>query len=189
MPEPRTLFLSIAAGIGAFALLLLIISVGTTTWLDDGLGDTIGLFRKCYGGNVPIADNSNNSAGCYAENRVTQAGLSVFGILLLSFGVIALIASIFIQQPIVLWSSLILYYFASMFVMSAYATWGVYSRDSYSYLFPAVPPVTTSNDTRHTGLGASYNLCVAAHYFLWTALTVLAFAAGYAYNADRNTNG
>jgi hypothetical protein len=189
MPEPRTLFLSIAAGVGAFALLLLIISVGTTTWLDDGYGNTIGLFRKCYGSNTTIiTDNSSNGPGCYAENRVTQGGLSVFGILLLSFGVIALIASIFIQQPIVLWSSLILYYFASMFVMSAYATWGVYSRDSYSYFFPAYPPVT-STDIRHTGLGASYNLCVAAHYFLWTALTVLAFAAGYAYNADRNTNG
>jgi len=187
MPDTSKISLIVAASIGGFALLLLIISVGTVTWADDGNGNTIGLFRSCYGSNIASLI-SGATSGCFSLNQVTQGGLSVFGILLLSFGVIALIASIFIQQPIVLWSSLILYYFASMFVMSTYATWGVYSRDSYSYFFPAYPPVT-STDIRHTGLGNSYNLCVAAHYFLWTALTVLAFGAGYAYNADRNTNG
>ena len=183
MPNPGKVSIIAAAGIGGFALLLLIISVGTVTWLDDGNGNTIGLFRKCYGTSIPINDGSGNTAGCYSENRVTQGGLSVFGLLLLAFGIIAVIASLFIDKPGVLLGSLILFYFSSMFVMAAYATWGVYSRDPYSYGFPSISP---NNTDRHTGLGASYNLCVAAHYFLWTALTALAFGAGYAFGGGQN---
>jgi hypothetical protein len=72
-----------------------------------------------------------------------------------------------------------------MFVMAAYATWGVYTRDIYSYNFPMTLEGTP--DGHHTALGASYNLCVAAHYFLWTALTALAFGAGYAFGGGQNT--
>ncbi len=185
MPNPGQISIIVAAVIGAFALLLLIISVGTVTWLDDGNGNTIGLFRKCYGSgsNVNISDGTGNGPGCYSENRVTQGGLSVFGLLLLAFGVIAVIANIFLKRTPVLVASLILFYFSSMFVMAAYATWGVYTRDAYSYLFPTVPPTA---DVHHTSLGASYNLCVAAHYFLWTALTALAFGAGYGIGGDQN---
>jgi len=35
-------------------------------------------------------------------------------------------------------------------------------------------------------MGYSYNLCVAAHYFLWTALTILAFSVGHAFGKSRN---
>jgi hypothetical protein len=190
MPNKGTIANIVAASVGGFALLLLIISVGTTTWLDDGNGDTVGLFRKCFGNNASVA-LTGYEPGCYSENRVTQGGLSVFGLLLLAFGVITIILYIFLQREILLVVSLILFYFSSMFVMSAYATWGVYSRDPYSYFFPYNLTSTqyTSSGGSYTSLGASYNLCVAAHYFLWTALTALAFGVGYTYGQGPNTQG
>jgi hypothetical protein len=180
MPDLGRIAIIAAAGIGAFALLLLIISVGTVSWLDDGNGNTVGLFRECFANNTVYQGNTYGP-GCTSQNQVTQGGLSVFGLLLLAFGVIAIIANIFLKKEIILFVSLGLVYFASMFVMAAYATWGVYSRDPDSYFFP-VSGVNVS----HTSLGASYNLCVASHYFLWTALTALAFGAGYAISAERN---
>jgi hypothetical protein len=184
MPEVGRLSFIVAAGIGGFALLLLIISVGTVTWLDDGNGNTIGLFRACYGNNVSASVISNGyNTGCYSQNQVTQGGLSIFGLLLLVFGIIALILYLFMQRDPILFAALILFYFASMFVMSAYATWGVYARDPTLYFYPLIESVAVP----HTSMGASYNLCVASHYFLWTALTILAFGAGYAFSAGRNT--
>ena len=173
MPELSKIALLVANGIGAFALLLLIISVGTTTWLDDGQGNTVGLFRKCYGDNATNII-SNATAGCVSENRSTQGGLSVFGLLLLAFSVIVGIPGAILNRSLLLWISLGLMYFSSIFVMSAYASWGVYSRDPVLFLFPF--PV--SSEVRHTSMGASYNLCAASHYFLWTALTLLAFGIG-----------
>jgi len=175
----------VAASVGGFALLLLIISVGTTTWADDGNGDTVGLFRRCYGSNTTVA-TVGFEPGCYSYNQVTQGGLSVFGLLLLAFGVITTILYIFLNREVILLGSLVLFYFSSMFVMAAYATWGVYSRDPSTYLFPLN---TTGNSFSYTSLGASYNLCVAAHYFLWTALTALAFGVGYIYGQGQDTSG
>jgi hypothetical protein len=183
MPDTSKISLIVAASIGGFALLLLIISVGTVTWADDGNGNTIGLFRSCYGSNIASLI-SGATSGCFSLNQVTQGGLSVFGLLLLAFGVISLIAYIFIRREIILLGALILFYFASMFVMAAYATWGVYSRTPSQYFFPLL--VAPTNYSAYTALGSSYNLCVAAHYFLWTALTILAFGAGYIVSADRN---
>lgn len=173
--EVGRIALFVGAGIGAFALLLLIISVGTTSWLSDGAGSSIGLFRKCYG-------DSTSSPGCENANRNPQAGLSIFGLLLLVFSIIATLAGAFMKNPIVLFVALGLLYFASIFVMSAYATWGVYSRDEESYFFPQTSPPKQN----HTLVSYSYNLCVAAHYFLWTALTLLAFGVGYNVNHERN---
>ena len=173
-----------AAGLGAFALLLLIISAGTTVWLDDYSGNSVGLFQKCYGENkTVIGDGTTDTPRCVGENRVTQGGLIVFGLLLLAFGVIALIAGTILRKVPIVFGALALYYFASMFVMAAYATWGTYSREPYLYTFPSLPKDTTA---RHTSMGSSYHLCVAAHYFLWTALTALAFAAGIQFGTDRN---
>ena len=185
MPDLGKIGLFASAGVGAFALLLLIISVGTTVWLDDYGGNTVGLFRKCYGDNGTVINDGAGSAGlgCINEARVTQGGLSVFGLLLLAFGVIALIAGTILNKPPILFGALGLYYFSSMFVMAAYATWGTYSREPYLYYFPSLAP---GIDLHHQSMGASYHLCVAAHYFLWTALTVLAFAAGYTFNGERN---
>lgn len=183
---PARLMLIISAAIGGFALLLLIISVGTTTWLDDGNGDTIGLFRKCYGDSYKATTSDYAPGNCYSENRVTQGGLSVFGLLLLVFGIVAIIAAIFLQNEYVLFGGLVLFYFSSMFVMSAYATWGSYSRDFYSYAFPYG---SNSINASHTSMGASYHLCVASHYFLWTALTILAFGAGWVFSKGRNEQG
>ncbi|CAF0729700.1 unnamed protein product [Adineta ricciae] len=181
MPPLGKSLLIATAGIAGFSLLLLIISVATTTWLDNGNGSTIGLFRKCYGDNTANLGLSNGP-GCYNENRVTQAGLSIFGLLLLVFSIVAVIASVFIPNPIILFGGLGLLYFSSMFVMAAYATWGNYTRDTATYFFPYSPTINIPN----TSVGPSYNLCVAAHYFIWTALTVLAFATGYLYSAERN---
>ncbi len=180
MPQFHKLTLFAGAGIGAFALLLLIISVATPAWVDDGLGNTVGLFRQCF---------TNGSAyqqgpGCYSANRVTQGGLSVFGLLLLVFSIFATIAAAFTGNPMLLFISLGLMFFSSMFVMSAYATWGVYSRDPATYNFPYLPPT----DPHHTSLGYSYNLCVAAHFFLWTALTLVAFGVGHYWGAERNNS-
>jgi len=180
MPDAGKLAFIIGLGIGGFSLLLLIISVGTVTWLDDNSGSSVGLFRKCYGGNY----TGTVAQGCYNENRAPQAGLSVFGILLLAFGIIVAIANIFLKRPILLIIGLGLFYFASMFVMATYATWGHYSRTPTLYAFPNI----ASDDYPHTSMGASYHLCVAAHYFLWTALTLLAFGAGYsAANGDSSS--
>ncbi|CAF3093076.1 unnamed protein product [Rotaria socialis] len=183
MPEFHKLMLFAGAGIGAFALLLLIISVATPAWLDDGQGSTIGLFRKCVSANLPNATNLGN--GCHNENRVTQGGLSVFGLLLLVFSIFATIAAAFTGNTLLLLISLGLMYFSSMFVMSAYATWGAYSRDFDSYSFP----YGTATATQHTSMGYSYNLCVAAHFFLWTALTCVAFGVGNYLGAERNSSG
>ncbi|CAF1220203.1 unnamed protein product [Adineta ricciae] len=168
------------AGIAAFALLLLIISVATPAWLDDGNGNTIGLFRKCAATN----GSANVDLGCHGENRVTQGGLSVFGLLLLIFAIFATIAATFTRNAMLFLVSLGLMYFSSMFVMSAYATWGSYSRDPKSYLFP-----DTSSITRYTTMGYSYNLCVAAHFFLWSALTLVAFGIGHFWGSERNASG
>jgi hypothetical protein len=169
MPNITKLTFFVGAGIAGFALLLLIISVGTPVWLDDGVGDTVGLFRQCYGANTTIG------SGCFNQNQVTQGGLAIFGLLLLAFGVITTIASPFLNRAILFWVSLGLLYFASMFVMSAYATWGTYARDPSLYYFPYVAPANVF----YTSMGYSYHLCVAAHYFLWTALTIVAFGAGH----------
>ena len=179
MPEFQKLTLFAGAGIGAFALLLLIISVATPAWLADDSGNTIGLFRSCVSTN---ASDTGLGLGCYGANRVTQGGLSVFGLLLLVFAVFATIAAAFTGNSMLLLVSLGLMYFSSMFVMSAYATWGTYSRDPTSYYFPNVPP-----STHHTSMGYSYNLCVAAHFFLWTALTLVAFGVGHYWGAERNS--
>jgi len=77
-------------------------------------------------------------------------------------------------------------FFSSMFVMSAYATWGVYSRDPFTYNFPYTNSNSTISFNHHTSLGYSYNLCVAAHFFLWTALTLIAFGAGHNMGSERN---
>lgn len=177
MPDLGRLTLFAAIGIGAFSLLLLIISVGIPNWLDDGTGNTVGLFRKCFASNATnIA--SNLTEGCVNENRVTQGGLSVFGLLLLAFAVIVGVLSIVKADMIlILYASLGLMYFSSMFVMSAYATWGTYARDPLLYFHPAF--ANSLITLRYTSMGAGYHLCVAAHYFLWTALTLLAFGAGY----------
>ncbi|CAF1068864.1 unnamed protein product [Adineta steineri] len=180
MPELQKLVLFAGAGIGAFALLLLIISVATPAWLDDGNGNTIGLFRRCVGNN----GTANIGLGCQAANRVTQGGLSVFGLLLLVFAIFATIAAAFTGNAMLLLVSLGLLYFSSMFVMSAYATWGTYSRDPASYFFPNSPTIDA-----HTSLGYSYNLCVAAHFFLWTALTLVAFGVGHFWGSERNSTG
>jgi len=185
MPNAGSIANIFAASVGGFALLLLIISVGTTTWADDGNGDTVGLFRRCYGNNASVA-TVGADPGCYSYNQVTQGGLSVFGLLLLAFGVITTILYIFLHREIILLGSLVLFYFSSMFVMAAYATWGVYSRDPATYFFPAN---ATNFQLPYTSLGASYNLCVAAHYFLWTALTALAFGVGYTYGQGSDTSG
>ncbi|CAF0812310.1 unnamed protein product [Adineta steineri] len=167
MPDLGKISLIAAAAISAFSLLLLIISVATPVWLDDGTGNTVGLFRQC------------TSGGCINANQVTQGGLSIFGLLLLVFAIVANIAGIFMRgKPIILWIALALLYFSSMFVMSAYATWGVYSRDPTLYGFATFPG--------HSSMGYSYNLCVAAHYFIWTALTLLALGIGYSLNQERN---
>ncbi|CAF0829952.1 unnamed protein product [Rotaria sordida] len=176
MPTLAKLAIAAASGIASFALLLLIISVATPVWLDGGQGHTIGLFRKCYGENLTGID-APNGPGCTNENRAPQAGLSVFGLLLLAFSIIAAIAGMFMDSQIgllILYGSLGLLYFASMFIMSAYATWGVHSRDEEPYFFPR-----QLSNVPHTNMGYSYNLCVAAHYFLWTALTMLAYGIGY----------
>jgi len=60
MPEFHKLMLFAGAGIGAFALLLLIISVATPAWADDGNGNTIGLFRQCF----------SNNANSYEQGQV-----------------------------------------------------------------------------------------------------------------------
>jgi len=178
MPGIQKLTLFTGAGIGGFALLLLIISVATPVWLTDNSGNTIGLFREC------VATNGSAiglGLGCYGANRVTQGGLSVFGLLLLIFAVFATIAAAFTGNSMLLLVSLGLMYFSSMFVMSAYATWGVYSRDPNSYNFPNAPL-----SDHHTSMGYSYNLCVAAHFFLWTALTLVAFGVGHYWGSERN---
>ena len=177
MSPIRKPLLFAAAGISAFALLLLIISVATPSWLDDGQGNTIGLFRKCYGTGANLT-----LSGCFNENRVTQGGLSVFGLLLLAFSLFATIAAAFTKNSLILFVALGLLYFASMFVMSAYATWGTYSRDPPSYNFP----YSASADAFHTSMGYSYHLCVAAHFFLWTALTIVAFSVGDYWGSERN---
>lgn len=183
MPDRGTLALIVGLSIGGFSLLLLIISVGTVTWADDNSGSSVGLFRKCYGGNY----TGTTAQGCYNENRAPQAGLSVFGILLLSFAIIVAIANIFLKRPLLLFIGLGLFYFASMFVMATYATWGHYSRSPSVYFFPYSE--RANEDLAHTSMGASYHLCVAAHYFLWTALTLLAFGAGYsAANGDSSSS-
>jgi len=132
MPDIGRISIIAAIGIGAFALLLLIISVGTVTWFDDGNGNTVGLFRNCFGSNY---SSGVFGPGCYNNNQVTQGGLSVFGLLLLSFGIFGLVANIFLKREIILFASLVQFYFASMFVMAAYATWGVYARDPSLYFF------------------------------------------------------
>jgi hypothetical protein len=180
MPDFQKLTLFVGAGIGAFALLLLIISVATPAWLDDGAGNTVGLFRQCISTNGAIF---NQSTGCFAQNRVTQGGLSIFGLLLLVFAVFATIAAAFTGNAMLLLASLGLMFFSSMFVMSAYATWGVYARDPKLYIFP-----DPSSIARYTSMGYSYNLCVAAHFFLWTALTLVAFGVGHFWGSERNTS-
>ena len=178
--EPNTRFkisLIVAAGIAGFSLLLLIISVGTVLWADDGNGNSVGLFRKCYGSNA-VSLGSNQGEGCVNANQVTQGGLAIFGLLLLVFAIAATIAFIFLDKIIVLGIALGLLYFSSMFVMSAYATWGTYSRDPAIYGFPT--QISSSLSVHYTSMGSSYHLCVAAHYFLWTALTILAGGVGYA---------
>jgi hypothetical protein len=178
MPDRATIAILVGAGIAAFSLLLLIISVGIPLWLDDGNGNTIGLFQQCFNSSVTTTTNpAANGGGCMGANRVTQGGLSVFGILLLSFGVISGIGGFFLRDrmPVILFISLGLLYFASMFVMAAYATWGEYSRDENSWYYP----IATNATIPHTSMGNGYNLCVAAHYFLWTALTIFAFGVGH----------
>lgn len=185
MPDRAKIIFFASAGLGGFALLLLIISVGTTVWLDDYGGNTVGLFRKCYGDNTSVInDGFNTVSGCINENRITQGGLSVFGLLLLAFGVIALIAGTIIGKIQIVYGALVLFYFSSMFVMAAYATWGTYSREPYLYAFPSIKPDVNPH---HTSMGASYHLCVAAHYFLWTALTALAFGAGVRLGEGQST--
>ena len=179
MPEFQRLVLFVAAGISALALLLLIISVATPSWLDDGKGNTIGLFRKCLADNTTLG---GLGPGCHNENRSTQGGLSIFGLLLLVFGLFATIAAAFTGNSMILFVALGLIYFSSMFIMSAYASWGVYSRDPASYNFPSTP-----RDDQHTSMGSSYNLCAASHFFIWTALTLIAFATGHAWGSQRNT--
>jgi hypothetical protein len=181
MPQFHKLTLFAGAGIGAFALLLLIISVATPAWVDDGLGNTVGLFRQCFANNTAI---NQQGPGCFSANRVTQGGLSVFGLLLLVFSIFATIAAAFTGNPMLLFISLGLMFFSSMFVMSAYATWGVYSRDPGTYFFPN----SSTTSVPHTSLGYSYNLCVAAHFFLWTALTFVAFGVGHYWGAERNNS-
>jgi len=180
MPDLVRITLIATAAISGLSLLLLIISVATPVWLDDGNGDTIGLFRQCYGS--AYAALAGTSSGCSNQNQAPQAGLSIVGLLLLVFSIVAVIASMFIDKPIILWAGLGLLYFSSMFVMSTYATWGVNSRSPNSYMFP----VTVTGSVNYTSMGYSYNLCVAAHYFLWTALTILAFSVGHAFGKSRN---
>ncbi|CAF3378871.1 unnamed protein product [Rotaria socialis] len=180
MTMRHTISVCIAGAIGSFALLLLIISVGTPVWLDNGSGSTIGLFSTCYGDNVATTI-APGGPGCYNEDRAPSAGLSVVGILLLSGSIILTIIGALSEEhkKQLLGASVVLCYFSSMFVMSAYVTWGVYSRDENLYTFPSTPPASLAN---HTAMGSSYNLCVAAHYFLWTALTIIAAAFGYTLN-------
>lgn len=182
MPEFHKLMLFAGAGIGAFALLLLIISVATPAWVDDGNGNSIGLFRRCF---YNSTNNYSAGAGCQAANRVTQGGLSVFGLLLLVFAIFTTIAAAFTGNSLLLLVSLGLLYFSSMFVMAAYATWGVYARDPDTYVFPYLG----TGITRYTSMGYSYNLCVASHYFLWTALTLVAFGVGHYWGSERNASG
>ena len=182
MPEFQRLVLFAGAGIGCLATLLLIISVATPSWASDGNGNTIGLFRRCFSTESAYYASG---AGCHAANRTTQGGLSVFGLLLLIFGVFATIAAAFTRNAMLLLASLGLLYFASMFVMSAYATWGVYSRDPDTYLFPA--NASSYSFSGHTSLSYSYNLCVAAHFFLWSALTLVAFGVGHYWGSERNS--
>lgn len=180
MVELQKIVLFAGAGIGAFTVLLLIISVATPVWVTDGNGNTIGLFRRCFATN---SSAYSAGPGCVAANRTTQGGLSVFGLLLLIFAVFATIAAAFTGNLVLLLASLALLFFSSMFVMAAYATWGVYSRDLETYLFPASKPTP---EPTYTSMGYSYNLCVAAHFFLWTALTLVAFAAGHHWGAARS---
>lgn len=178
MPDLQRLTLFVGSGVAGLALLLLIISVGTPAWLDDGKGSTVGLFRKCLATNT--SDNGLGE-GCHNENRTTQAGLSVFGLLLLAFGLFATIAGAFTRNPMIMLASLGLVYFASMFVMCAYSTWGQYSRVRSLYNFPS-----SVGGDRYTDIGYSYNLCVASHFFIWTALTLIAFGVGYHWGSERN---
>jgi hypothetical protein len=186
MPDLVRITLIATAAISGLSLLLLIISVATPVWLDDGNGDTIGLFRQCYGS--AYAALAGTSSGCSNQNQAPQAGLSIVGLLLLVFSIVAVIASMFIDKPIILWAGLGLLYFSSMFIMSTYATWGVNSRSLTSYLFPLSSSAisTLYGTVSYTSMGYSYNLCVAAHYFLWTALTILAFSVGHAFGKSRD---
>jgi hypothetical protein len=169
-----------ASAISGLAVLLLIISVATPAWLDDGQGNTIGLFRKCV---AKDAVSGSLGPGCHSENRSTQGGLSIFGLLLLIFSLFATIAAAFTRNQVALLASFGLLYFASLFIMSAYASWAGYSRDLASYTFPIVPVNMTST---HTSIGYSYNLCVASHFFIWTSLTLVAFAVGFYMAKERN---
>jgi hypothetical protein len=185
MAETHKIMILVASGIGAFALLLLIISVATPAWLEDGTGNTIGLFRKCYAANATVIA-SNLTSDCFNEARVTQGGLSVFGLLLLIFAIIAGIVGAVRGPEILFYASLGLMYFSSMFVMSAYATWGTYSREPLAYHYPRFyGSFSISAELAHTSMGYSYHLCVAAHFFLWTALTLLAYGIGVASNAPK----
>jgi len=62
---------------------------------------------------------------------------------------------------------------------------GEFMHVIHHYIFFGNPALVTAQ-VPHTSMGGSYNLCVAAHYFLWTALTLLAFGAGYVFSLDRN---
>ena len=167
-----------SCGLAAFSLLLLIISVGIPTWLVDDKSNSVGLFRKCYSDDSKVYSPSGDS-GCFNENQTTQGGLSVFGLLLLAFAVIAGVAAIYTDRSMLLLATLVLLYFSSMFVMSAYATWGTYARDPKLNAFP----IPADSNAHHTSMGPGYHLCVAAHYFLWTALTIFAFGVGAAFAA------
>lgn len=179
--------LGIVAGVAGFSLLLLIISVGTVVWADDNDGSSVGLFRKCFAEKYKGFSPDQN-AGCFNANQITQGGLSVFGLLLLVFAIAATIAAIFLRNQIVLFVALGLLYFSSMFVMAAYATWGTYSRDPAIYAFPAYEKIGVPAGVHYTSMGSSYHLCVAAHYFLWTALTLLAAVIGYDFRGRMNSS-
>ncbi|CAF1015741.1 unnamed protein product [Didymodactylos carnosus] len=166
----RRILLFAGSGIASFALLLIIISVGTPNWLDDGSGYQVGLFKTC-----------TSSLGCSTNNRVTQGGLSVFGLLLLFFGIVTAIAGAFVENMsrYLILASVGFLFFSSMFIMSAYATWGVYSRDS-SY------SAGTTLSSSCVPMSWSYNLAVASHFFLLIALTLIAMVFGEVFLQGRN---
>ncbi|CAF1126555.1 unnamed protein product, partial [Didymodactylos carnosus] len=161
--KTETLVLCSGLGIASFALLLLIISVATPNWTDDGQGNQVGLFKSCW------------NMTCNTDNKVTQGGLSVVSILLLFFGIFTGVAANFLESiailPLVTTGFL---FFSSMFLMSAYATWGVASRDpSYNN-----NGLVSSSSSSCIAMSWSYNLAVASHFFLIIALTLVGMFAG-----------
>jgi hypothetical protein len=184
----------VCAFVSFLAMLLVIISVGTTHWIlstftiqdvisNVSIDASIGFFQFCYASAV------NGTCINLPTPISTPPGLLILGLIILAFNIIVSSVLAFIKlPPSITFVPVVLLFLSSIFIIAGYSTSWYYLFAYIKTTLPAtltlynidLPLTAIASLVQGLTVGYSYNLSVAGHFFTYVALAIAAYMSGQA---------